>query len=158
MLRNIYLFIFILVFSFTSCSNDEKSKTSEIKKPVVVNIPDVLKKDTIISKHLSELSQNLGDFSVIVENVADGLDAIGIKDIKNPSLFEKMQLMKIVLPKVEPAMKLVRNIQQLDIISEKIKDTLPQDKKNAFIAFERVFKNKFDTLNNRFKQYLTKDN
>jgi len=158
MFRNILIFLFIVLCLFSTCKSDDNHKAQAIKNKVVVEIPKEFRNDTIISNHLLKLSNNLEDFSQVIENIADGIDAIGIKDIRKPSVFEKLQLMKILLPKVEPAMKQIRNIQQLDVISERIKDTLPSEKKKSFMAFEDKFKKKFDALYNRFSQYMKNDN
>lgn len=143
--------LFLLLFA---CKSDGVSNDSDKHKKSEIEIPEVLKRDTSISKHLSDLSSNLDEFAFIIEDIADGIDAIGIKDIKKPSITEKLQLMKILMPKVNPIMEKVEKIQKLDIISETIKDTLAEDKKIAFEAFEEKFKQKFDTLQNRFQSYM----
>lgn len=158
MIRNLFIFTVLFLCFITACNNEPKEAAAIPTKKTVVVIPEIFKKDTVISKHLTALSNNLDDFSAIIEGLANEIDALGIKDLSKPGVFEKLQLMKIVLPKTEPVLKLVGNIQQLDKVSEKIKDTLPLDKKDAFIAFEKKFQNKFDTLNLRFKKYTTTDN
>ena len=154
MKRYIKISIFILtIILFSSCRNDDKkSEKSYIK--VNAEIPELLKKDTIIAIHLHDLSENLDNFAIIVEEIADGIDEIGMKDIKKPSLVEKLKFMSLIVPKIEPAMQVVKQLQKLEIISEQIKDTLPQEKKMAFESFEGLYKVRFDSLNVRFKKYI----
>ncbi|OPZ98689.1 MAG: hypothetical protein BWY70_01164 [Bacteroidetes bacterium ADurb.Bin408] len=149
-------FLLVIFLSFLSCKNDAVSEKKHHTKPSPA-IPELLKNDAITSEHLIKLSANLDSFSVIIESIADGIDEIGIKDIKKPSVIEKVQLMSLMLPYIPPAMALIKDLQKLDTISERIKDTLPEEKRNAFLAFENTYKLRFDSLNMRFKQYLSND-
>lgn len=158
MSKKLFVIISIFVFFLSACVNDERKNEPIANDTTIVAIPDVFKNDSITTKHLTELSNNLENFSSIIEDLADEIDALGIKDLKKPGVLEKLQLMKIILPKTEPIVKLVNNIQLLDKKSEKIKDTLSTEKKIAFESFEESFKNKFDTLNLRFKKYAATEN
>ena len=157
MLKNAFVYFILFLCLISACKNDPKKEEIKPKKTTIVEIPDVFKSDTVISKHLTALSNNLDEFSVIIEGLANEIDALGIKNLNKPGVLEKLQLMKIILPKTEPVIKLVGNIQELDKTSERIKDTLPLEKKNAFVAFEKSFQSKFDTLNLRFKKYAVTD-
>jgi len=157
---NKYINFIILIFSvllLTDCKNDNPKTEKEYTK-INAEIPDLLKNDTAIVIHLNELSENLDNFAIIVEEIADGIDDIGFKDIKKPNLVEKLKFMSLIMPKVEPAMKLVKNLQELEKVSEHIKDTLPDNKKNAFQSFEDIYKARFDSLNVRFKKYIENNN
>jgi len=150
-----FFFIFVAVLAL-SCSNSEPEETKIYKKNPPA-IPALLKNDTLTVEHLVKLSENLDSFSVIIETIADGIDDIGIKDIKKPGVVEKLQLMSLMLPLIPPAMGLITDLQKLDTLSERIKDTMPEEKRKAFEDFENIYKLRFDSLNLRFKQYLAND-
>lgn len=153
--KSIWLLLLITQL-LLSCKSDNTSETKHAAKAPPA-IPELLKNDAATSEHLTKLSLNLDSFSVIIESIADGMDEIGIKDIKKPSIIEKVQLMSLMLPYIQPAMGLIKDLQQLDTISERIKDTLPEEKLKAFKDFENTYKLRFDSLNMRFKQYLSND-
>jgi len=149
------LSLFIMLFVF-SCQQKQEASLSELKYEVVA-IPEVFENEPIIANHLRDLSENLSAFSAIMEDLADNIEEIGIKPGEKPSLRQRLQLMRVMLPKTQPIMEIISNVQQLDNTTKAIKDTLPEYKLQAFYEFEEAYNEKFERLHERFKSYIEEE-
>lgn len=155
-MRTIFILCTLLSFILQSCTSEKKQDNAQREK-TIIPVPEVFEKDTAIARHMTDLSENLDAFAIMVEDMADEIEALQIKDIKKPGITERLRLMQIVLPRVSPMMETVEKLQKLAQESETIKDTLSEERLNAFNNFEQAFKGRFDTLNLRFRSYLSED-
>ncbi len=149
-----YIVAIIVLFVFVACSYEDNNVEKKHKSYESVKFPKAFNNDEAIMSHLHKLSENLEQFSEIMENIVDDLVAQGINYDEEPTLRQKIAILRIITPQVQPVAQIVSNIYKLDEVSKSIKDTLPEEKLNAFLAFEQQYTERFENLNKRFEQYM----
>ncbi|MDD3875548.1 MAG: hypothetical protein PHT69_02945 [Bacteroidales bacterium] len=147
-------FLLLVLFGNSRCASESVKEINDADIKASIEIPDIFKNDSIISAHLFKLSFNLEKFVLIMDELADEIEAVGIKKGENPSFRQRFKLMNIVLPKTQPVMELVKNISDLEKVSQTIKDTLPEEKRIVFDTFNESYNNRFDSLYQRFNNMV----
>ncbi len=147
---------FIIIVLLISCQSHKAEEKNEAQsRSPFIPIPEVFDNETLIAKHLVELSENLDAFASIMEDIANDFEAININMSEEPSLRQKLRITRVVMPKIQPVMDIVSNINKLDKTSQSIKDTLSKDKLIAYRDFEKAYNERFENLNKRFEDFLS---
>jgi len=148
----LFFFFLFIMFSVISCKSNDTVNTKEVQYEEVI-IPVNLQEDTVIAAHLKRLSHNLTSFSIIMEGIADELDAMDLNK-KKLGFMQKLKLAQIILPHKQKVLHIFNEISEIETISNQIKDTLCTEKLEDFVKFEKQETEKINLLVDRFNAYL----